>query len=469
MDTSFAARRYYYIKRIGVCLIVASLVAMMTGCGPSLEPYIDPHPTIVYNLNISSTAGGSVIDPGEGMSQYYKGTVVDLVATSNAGYRFDHWTGDVNTIESVGDAETTITMQNDYEITANFELIPTYRLTMAVDPDVGGTATDLTDEPPYAEDAQVTIRAEANLGYHFVNWMATAGGFDNPDEAEAIFTMPGEAVNITARFEVDPMVATGSRHTVGLRANSTLVAVGDNASEQCRVGNWTNIIEVAAGVAHTVGLKNNSTVLAVGDNKYGQCDVGDWEGIIQISTGNYHTVGLNDNSTAIAVGLDLYGQCDVGDWVDIIQVAAGEHHTVGVKSDGTVVAVGWNLFGQCNVADWEDIVQVTAGAYHTVGLKSDGTVVAVGWNNYGQCGVGDWVDVIQVAAGEYHTVGLKSDGTVVAVGSNNYGQCGVGDWVDIIQVAAGGYQTIGLKFDGTVVAVGDNTHGQCDVGDWMLK
>ena len=469
MDTMFASRRCYHIKRVGVCLIVATLAAMMTGCGPSLLPFLDPSPAIVYNLNISSTAGGSVIDPGEGMSQYYEGTVIDLVATPNTGYRFDHWTGDVDTIEAVGDAETTITMQGDYEITANFGLIPTYELTMVADPEVGGTATDLTDEPPYAEGAQVTVRAEANLGYHFVNWTATAGGFDNPDEAETTFTMPGEAVNVTARFEVASMVATGFEHTVGLSGNSTVVAIGNNASGQCRVGNWTNIIEVAAGAAHTVGLKGNSTVLAVGDNEYGQCNVGDWEGVIQVSTGYYHTVGLKGNSTAIAVGLDLYGQCDVGEWVDIVQVAAGEHHTVGVKFDGTVVAAGWNLFGQCNVADWEDIVQVTAGAFHTVGLKSDGTVVAVGWNNYGQCDVGDWVDIIQVAAGEYHTVGLKFDGTVVAVGDNDHGQCGVGDWVDIIQVAAGEYHTVGLSFDGTVVAVGDNDYGQCDVSEWMLK
>ena len=469
MDTRFATRRYHYIKMVGICLIVASLVAIMAGCGPTLSPYIDPHPTIVYTLNISSTAGGSVIEPGEGISQYDEGTVVDLVATPNAGYRFDHWSGDVGTIEDIGDAETTITMQGDSEITANFELMPTYELTMMVDPEVGGTAIDLTDEPPYVEGAQVIIRAEANIGYHFVNWMATAGGFDNPYEAETIFTMPGEAVNITARFEVDPMVATGSEHTVGLSSNSTVVAVGNNASGQCNVGNWTNIIEVAAGAAHTVGLSGNGTVLAVGSNDYGQCDVSDWADIIQVSTGHYHTVGLKGNGTAVAVGLDLYGQCDVDDWENIVQVAAGEHHTVGLKSDGTVVAVGWNLFGQCDVGDWEDIVQVTAGAYNTVGLKSDGTVVAVGWNNYGQCDVDDWAGIIQVAAGEYQTVGLKSDGTVLAVGSNDYGQCDVDDWVGIIQVATGGYQTVGLKSDGTVVTVGNNHWGQCEVSDWMLK
>ena len=76
---------------------------------------------IEYTLNISSTAGGSVTEPGKGTSTYDAGTVVDLVAEPEEGYRFVNWTGDVGTIADVEDAETTITMEDDYEITANFE------------------------------------------------------------------------------------------------------------------------------------------------------------------------------------------------------------------------------------------------------------------------------------------------------------------------------------------------------------
>jgi len=36
---------------------------------------------------------------------------------------------------------------------------------------------------------------------------------------------------------------------------------------------------IAAGRRHTVGLKADGTVMAVGNNKYGQCNVGDWCGI----------------------------------------------------------------------------------------------------------------------------------------------------------------------------------------------
>jgi hypothetical protein len=135
---------------------------------------------------------------------------------------------------------------------------------------------------------------------------------------------------------------------------------------------------------HTVGLKNDGTVVAVGGNVYEQCNVGGWTDIIQVAAGEGHTVGVKSDGTVVAVGYNEYGQCDVGNWTDIVQVAAVYDHTVGVKSDGTVVAVGLNDDGECNVGNWTDIVQVAAGYYHTVGVKSDGTVVAASlvgnWN-----------------------------------------------------------------------------------------
>jgi uncharacterized repeat protein (TIGR02543 family) len=75
-------------------------------------------------LTISSTTDGKVTRPGEGTFPYYPGRVVNLVAEPQAGYRFVKWTGDVDTIAHVRTAVTTITMDGDYSITANFEEIP---------------------------------------------------------------------------------------------------------------------------------------------------------------------------------------------------------------------------------------------------------------------------------------------------------------------------------------------------------
>jgi len=74
-----------------------------------------------YDLIISSTVGGEVTDPGEGIFGYKEGTVVSLVATSEAGYQFVDWIGDVANIANVDDATTTIAMHGDCSITANFK------------------------------------------------------------------------------------------------------------------------------------------------------------------------------------------------------------------------------------------------------------------------------------------------------------------------------------------------------------
>ena len=47
---------------------------------------------------------------------------------------------------------------------------------------------------------------------------------------------------------------------------------------------------ISAGFAHTVGLKSDGTVVAVGWNDYGQCDVFGWTDIVAISAGYAHTV-----------------------------------------------------------------------------------------------------------------------------------------------------------------------------------
>jgi hypothetical protein len=81
-------------------------------------------PPLQYHLTISSTAGGCVVEPGEGTFTYDKGTVVHLaVAVEERSSRFVNWTGDVDTIADVSAGTTTITMDDDYSITANFEEI----------------------------------------------------------------------------------------------------------------------------------------------------------------------------------------------------------------------------------------------------------------------------------------------------------------------------------------------------------
>jgi preprotein translocase subunit YajC len=458
MKLMLSLRRHHYAARVSIFLIIVALIAGMVGCVQSVPS---------YDLTIASTAGGSVTIPGEGISTYDEGTVVNLVATPDPGYRFVNWTGDVSTIGDVDNATTTIVMNDGYSIIGNF-VKQQYGLTATST--AGGSITVPGEGTfMYDEGTVVNLVAEAQAGYKFVNWAGDVATIKDVHAAQTTITVHG-SYSIAANFKrkYAPMVAGGGLHTVGLKADGTVVAVGYNEYGECVVGSWTDVIQVAAGMYHTMGLKSDGTLVIAGWGRGGQWNVGGWTDIVQVATGCSHTVGLRSDGTVVAVGNNEYGQCNVSGWRDIVQVATGCDHTVGLRSDGTVVAAGFGASGQCNVGGWTDIVQVTAGMHHTVGLKADGTVVAVGGDFVGQCNVSGWTDIVQVAAGCTHTVGLRSDGTVVAVGNDGSGQCDVGGWTDIVQVAAGCDHTVGLRSDGTVVAVGNDGWLQCHVGDWML-
>jgi TRAP-type C4-dicarboxylate transport system substrate-binding protein len=96
---------------ITVAAILVLSVALIGCSGEATE----------YTLTIAVSGDGSVTDPGEGSFTYAPGAVVDLVATPDPDNYFVNWTGDVATVASVTNNVTTITMNGDYDIVANFQ------------------------------------------------------------------------------------------------------------------------------------------------------------------------------------------------------------------------------------------------------------------------------------------------------------------------------------------------------------
>jgi len=184
---------HYYLKRIGILLVVAALVAGVVGCGGG---------PIRYDLTMAAdpAAGGTATDGTDG-SPYVGGTAVSIRAEANPGYEFTGWMAPAGGFADANAEETTFTMPaQDVTVTANFEEMMTYTLTMAADPAAGGTAVDETNESPYPEGAVISIKAEANPGYEFADWMAPTGIFADANAATTTFTMPAEDVTVTARF-----------------------------------------------------------------------------------------------------------------------------------------------------------------------------------------------------------------------------------------------------------------------------
>jgi serine/threonine protein kinase len=134
------------------------------------------------------------------------------------------------------------------------------------------------------------------------------------------------------------------------------------------ISDWTNIVSVSTSGVHTVGLKSDGTVVAIGYKHELQCDVSTWTDIVMIATGQTHTVGLRKNGTVITtldpqVPAENFGQRNVSLWTDIVDIFAGRGYTVGLKADGSLVSAG-NIG---NPPNWTDIAIPKGATTHVSG------------------------------------------------------------------------------------------------------
>ena len=366
--------------------------------------------------------------------------------------------------------------------------------------------------------------------------------------------------NGTIGLKTDGTILKTGFKKIGIQRNISAIAAYDHVlflnqegrvfansgiGPKCQVDSWGDIVALAAGQGHSVGLKKDGTLVAVGNNDYGQCDVhklmqkatlkpevkaeeqpekkpeitvklekGSSPTIISIETGKNCTMALWSDGTVTAVGdwyqaptwdkpnwkdpRNLIGELKdikavvlpkttygmavlkkdgsvlavepdgsiwekTEHWRDVTKVAINSDSVIGLKSNGTVLSVvRYHCeYDKYDFSNWRDIVDIKG----VIGLKKDGTVVATGQEGRGQNILSNWRDIVAVSD-EYHTVGLKKDGTVVAVGANCYGECNVSDWRDVVAISVGKGYTVGLKKDGTVVATGNNSSGICNVSHW---
>jgi hypothetical protein len=154
-----------------------------------------------YDLTTNSTDGGEVTSPVEGTSAYDCGTVVNLTAAADEGYYFVNWTGDVSTVDNVNGSVTTITMQDNYAISANFEQIPPEQFTLTISSTTGGRVTAPGEGVrTYDEGATVNLAAEADEGCQFANWTGDVGTIADVYAASTTITING-SYSISANFE----------------------------------------------------------------------------------------------------------------------------------------------------------------------------------------------------------------------------------------------------------------------------
>ena len=175
--------------------VISKAEHIIDGLGIAVEP-------VGNSLTISSTTGGSVTDPGEGMFIRDAEEVVDLVAESDEYYHFVEWTGDVDTIADVEAASTTISMNASCAITANFELDEGW-YSLTISSTEGGSVTEPGEGiSTHAANTTVALVAESDEYYHFVEWTGNVSAIADVEAAATNITMNG-SYSITASFELD--------------------------------------------------------------------------------------------------------------------------------------------------------------------------------------------------------------------------------------------------------------------------
>lgn len=209
MRTIIDSTRPFHAKTLAILLFVA-LIAGVVGCET---------PDTMYSLTVGSTAGGAVTVPGEDTFEYSAGTEVNLEAVADESYRFVEWTGDVDTVVDVDAAATTIIINGDYSITANFaEDIPQVQYVLSISSTTGGSVTT-PGEGTFAYDAGTVVNlvADPATGYEFVAWSGDVDTVDDADSASTTITMNGDC-SIEASFvQVVPVMNWYDLH--GIRDN----------------------------------------------------------------------------------------------------------------------------------------------------------------------------------------------------------------------------------------------------------
>jgi len=204
---------------------------------------------VEYSLTVasnnSSWGTATVTSPAPTPSSYYPGQTVTLQATAAVGYQFTNWTGGITGTTN----PITINMGTGAAtITANFTAVSnTYALTITAG--TGGYITG-TQSGSYVQGTAISIAATANSTFTFIDWTATGITLSNPSNASQSFTMPANAVTLTASFQSTGVCTAGNRECINgfwndcvggswYPTTQTCCAAGD---AQCINGVWNNCI-----------------------------------------------------------------------------------------------------------------------------------------------------------------------------------------------------------------------------------
>ncbi|MFW6142523.1 MAG: InlB B-repeat-containing protein [Candidatus Saliniplasma sp.] len=173
---------------------------LATPTPPSLEE---------FELEIDSTEGGSVIEPGEGT---FICDTIELEAEADEDQIFDGWTGDIAGIKDPESPETRITIWDNSSITANFRELEDFDLNIDVEGEgtvkVDGEDVDQNFQKTYQEGTSINLTAIPSEGSYFDGWTGDHTGIKEQvkiemDEDKDITAVFDEARKIYDWYDLD--------------------------------------------------------------------------------------------------------------------------------------------------------------------------------------------------------------------------------------------------------------------------
>ena len=330
--------------------------------------------------------------------------------------------------------------------------------------------------------------------------------FIKPNRSVGVFGMLSTWLRPMLRWENLVAIKLGSNHAVGLRADGTVVALGDNSQGQCNISHWRDIIDIEVSYNSTFGIRRDGTVVAAGAFErfylaqieawrdvericvtadspfcvhrdgtisalsYEKGDFRSWTDIVDICFAGKQLVGLTRDFRVRCCVIDRYSDArefDPGSWDKVVAIYGDEYCLYGIRFNGDVLQDGAGESKAKDIAQWREVIAIATDLFYTYAMDLDGNILSSGFVEAApECFPDPWSRITRVVASSFHCAGIRDDGTVVASGDNAYGQCDVRSWTGIRELAMSNSHTVGLCSDGTVVAAGDNTYGQCDVGHW---
>lgn len=333
----------------------------------------------------------------------------------------------------------------------------------------------------------------------------TAGFAAVREDGTVYFEFPYYLSGDTAQYDVSSwktitQAVVGSNFVLGLKADGTVLCVGENGDVQAEVSQWrnvkklyvdpdrgltvigvthtntlltigldstlqtwTNIADVAMGVNTILGLKTDGSV--TGNTDAFDTDIAQWQNLTQLVAGYSTMAGLKNDGTVITAkgrGADENPIVAAESWTDIVSLSyyqlGWEEVLWGLKADGSVVSTG------AYPAKNEDIIQAVASEEAVLGLQADGTVEAF-YPTYIDWIPAQWQNLSQLVLLDGLLLGVKEDGTVITAGeimaidghsySGYAGEYDISKWKDIKEIISDTSRYAGLKKDGTVVMAGD--------------